>query len=276
MTNALATETPQATQSVSIEGLEIAFTLNRDEVCAVRDFSMSIQAGESICLVGPSGCGKTSVLRALAGFIRPSAGTASVHGRPVTGPGLDRGVVFQDGALFPWLTVLANVEFGLLHHVPNRVERRDVALEWIKRVRLEGFEQARPKALSGGMKQRVAIARTLSGRPRVVLMDEPFGALDAQTRTAMQEMTAELVSDSGMTTVFVTHDIDEAIIIGDRILVMGDRPGRLVAEFRNLFAKPRSADVFASPKYAQLKSEILGHIRHQGAHDDMTIGRGKG
>lgn len=258
-----ATDTTAA--DLRIQDVTIAYELNGQRFVAVSRFDTTIRAGESVCLVGPSGCGKTSVLRAIAGFVRPESGTIRLGDRVLTRPGLDVGVVFQDGGLFPWLSVEKNIEFGLLHRIRDKKERAARVREWLSYVGLSSFSQARPRALSGGMKQRVAIARTLAGQPQVVLMDEPFGALDAQTRTAMQDLTASLIDKNHMTTLFVTHDIDESIIIGDRIIVMSGRPGTIADEIENPFSRPRmSTEIYADPEYASLKSRILRTLRNKG------------
>lgn len=256
--------TPNATNGLSIDNICIEYTLKGQKVHAVSDFTAHIQQGESVSIVGPSGCGKTSVLRSVAGLILPSSGRVSLKGREITGPGLEVGVVFQDGGLLPWLSVRQNIEFGLLHRIHNRDKRRDRVQTWIRKMGLDGFADAKPSELSGGMRQRVAIARTLAGNPSAVLMDEPFGALDAQTRTSMQELTAQLITDNEMTTLFVTHDIDESLIIGDRIIVMSARPGRLLEEITNPFPRPRSAEMFGEQEYAEMKSRILHRIRSSG------------
>jgi NitT/TauT family transport system ATP-binding protein len=247
---------------LAIQDLQIVFTLGKGVVEAVSQFDLTVRHGESVCIVGPSGCGKTSVLRAVAGFVKPTRGQIRLGERVLTQPTLDVGVVFQDGGLLPWLSVRKNVEFGLLRREKDRGARAARTREWIDNVGLSDFVEARPGSLSGGMRQRVAIARTLVGHPSVVLMDEPFGALDAQTRTTMQDLTSELIADNSMTTLFVTHDIDESLIIGDRIIVMSARPGRIVEEIENPFARPRvSADLFGDARYADLKAHILSTIR---------------
>jgi len=232
-------------------------------VRAVDDVSLVVAPGESVCLLGPSGCGKSSLLRAIAGFIRPDTGQVLVDGRLVNEPGPDRGMVFQEYALFPWLTVSRNIEFGLRRCVPDRAERRAVVRSWIAKVKLEGFERAYPKQLSGGMQQRVAVARALAPDPQVLLMDEPFGALDAQTRVLMQEMLESLIYESQRAVVFVTHDIDEALIIGDVLCIMSKRPGRVLETFPNPFARPRSAHIFELNEYGPAKARIFETIRRE-------------
>ncbi|MGW6936345.1 ABC transporter ATP-binding protein [Lentzea sp. NPDC054927] len=184
----------------------------------LSDFSLSVASGEFVVVAGPSGCGKSTLLRAVAGLI-PFRGAISVDGVAVRGPSRDRALVFQDDGLLPWRTALRNVELPLALQGIPRAERRARALAWLERVGLAGFEGYLPRELSGGMRQRVQLARTLAQQPSVVLMDEPFGALDAQTRSSMQELVTEVLS--GTTTLFVTHDVDEAVLLGDRVVVLG-------------------------------------------------------
>jgi len=252
--------TPPA--KLEIRELSISFA-SKPRVHAVDAVSIHVAPGETVCLLGPSGCGKSSVLRAVAGFVRPDSGEVLVDGRVVSEPGADRGMVFQEYALFPWHTVRSNIEFGLRKRVPDRDERQAVVRSWIRKVKLEGFEHAYPKQLSGGMRQRVAIARAMAPDPQVLLMDEPFGALDAQTRVLMQEMLEGLISGSNGAVVFVTHDIDEALIVGDTLCIMSKRPGRLLETFRNPFPRPRSAHIFEHRDYGPAKARIFETIRRQ-------------
>jgi NitT/TauT family transport system ATP-binding protein len=199
---------------------------------ALSDVDLAVRPGEFVCLVGPSGCGKTSLLRILAGLARPTTGTARVAGRVAT--------VFQGQSLFPWLTAVQNVEYGLrLAGVPKG-ERWQIAMEQLRRVGLERFARAYPKALSGGMQQRVNIARALAVDPDVLLMDEPFGSLDEQTRILMQEQLGELWQGSGKTVFFVTHSVDEAVAMGDRVCVMSARPGRIILDLPIGLPRPRT------------------------------------
>lgn len=247
---------------LEIRNLSISYS-SKPRVHAVEDVSLVVPPGETVCLLGPSGCGKSSVLRAIAGFIRPDSGQVLVDGRLVEEPGADRGMVFQEYALFPWLTVSRNIEFGLRHRIPDRAQRRAVVRSWIEKVKLDGFERAYPKQLSGGMQQRVAVARALAPDPEVLLMDEPFGALDAQTRVLMQEMLESLIYESRRAVVFVTHDIDEALVIGDFLCIMSKRPGRVLEVFPNPFARPRSAHIFELKDYGPAKARIFETIRRQ-------------
>lgn len=265
------TEDPSVTRSaaahggsdahVSVRNLVVRFSSPRGEVLAVQDVSIDVIRAESVVIVGPSGCGKTTLLRCIGGFEKPTSGTVTVGDTQVTRPSPSRAMVFQDHGLLPWLSTKKNIELGLRKKVRDREERARIVSKWIDRVGLTGFDSALPKQLSGGMQQRVAIARALALEPDVVLMDEPFGALDAQTRTTMQEVTAELIARAQMTVVFITHDIDEALIIGDRILVMSGRPGRIIEDLPNPFDKPRSAKLFGDPRYATAKAHILSLLR---------------
>ncbi|MFI7040582.1 ABC transporter ATP-binding protein [Microbispora rosea] len=207
--------------AVRLEGVSLGY--GRDAV--LEDLRLDIAPGEVLVIVGPSGSGKSTVLRAIAGLLAPHAGRVMAEGVPVTGPSPDRAMVFQDDALLPWRTVLRNVELPLrIRGVPKR-ERRTAAESWIARVGLAGWEDRLPRELSGGMRQRVQLARSLAGAPRAVLMDEPFGALDAQTRAGMQRLLLDVLRDTLATVVFVTHDVDEALLLADRVVVLGQRGG---------------------------------------------------
>jgi NitT/TauT family transport system ATP-binding protein len=211
-----------------------------------------------VCLLGPSGCGKSTLLNIVAGFVRPTEGRVSLDGAEVKGPGRDRGVVFQEHALFPWFRVGQNVEFGLkMAGVPRR-ERAVIADRYLDLVGLHPFRQAFPKELSGGMKQRVAIARALANDPKILLMDEPFGALDAQTRRLMQDELTKIWAATGKTILFVTHAIEESLLLADRVAVMSPRPGRIKALRAVPLSRPRS-DVAAD--FVALKAEIQELLR---------------
>jgi NitT/TauT family transport system ATP-binding protein len=235
----------------------------RGRVLAVDDVSATIGDGEFVCIVGPSGCGKSTLLNVVGGLVRANTGEVLLDGQLVTGPGPDRGMVFQSYTLYPWLTVRDNIEFGLvLAGMPGR-ERHPISTQLVELVRLQGFADAYPKALSGGMRQRVAIARALAINPRVLLMDEPFGALDAQTRALMQELLLDIWSRDGRTVVFVTHDIDEAIFLADRVLIMSHRPGRIRLELAVPLVRPRGYAVQATPEFAALKRQVLDVIHEE-------------
>jgi NitT/TauT family transport system ATP-binding protein len=224
---------------------------------AVQDFSVDIRPGEFVCILGPSGCGKSTLLGALAGHLRPGQGQIRVDGVTIDGPHPDRGLVFQQHTLFPWKKVLQNVAFGLKMRGVGRAERFSRARDLLKLVGLAGFENSYPGQLSGGMQQRVEIARVLINDPLVMLMDEPFGALDAQTRMKMQELLLEAWTRIQTTIVFITHDIDEALFLADRILVMSPRPGRLIEELVLDFPRPRGSALVTSARFTELKRHCL-------------------
>ncbi|MFT4048008.1 MAG: ABC transporter ATP-binding protein [Solimonas sp.] len=246
---------------IAIDGLSLHLGGERQRFEAVREVSMQVEAGEFVCLLGPSGCGKSTLLGALAGHLRASAGRITLDGEPIGGPDPERGLVFQQHTLFPWRRAIDNVAFGLGMRGLPRAARRAQAREMLAQVGLAGFEQAWPGQLSGGMQQRVELARVLVNRPRVLLMDEPFSALDAQTRLTMQELLLEIWSTIRTTVLFVTHDIDEALFLADRIVVMGPRPGRIIEEIALDFARPRHASLTASPEFARLKRHCLRLLR---------------
>lgn len=248
-------ENPQASDGkVAIQTLTKIFEGDHGTVVALDRVSTSIREGEFVCLLGPSGCGKTTLLRVVAGLIEPTEGEVRISGHVVRGPGPERAFVFQDYALFPWKTVRENIEFGLHARGMPEEERQKVSSELVGVVGLEGFESAYPHALSGGMQQRVSIARALAVDPEVLLMDEPFGALDAQTRFAMQRELLRLWEIFHKTVLFVTHSIDEALYLADRVLLMSPRPGRIVEEMNIQIPRPRS---LTGDKFTQLKAHIL-------------------
>ena len=242
-------------------------TGNAGTVVAVRDLSMEVGEGEFVCLLGASGCGKSTILSLFAGFLQPSAGQVLLRGEPITRIEPRCGMVFQSYALFPWKTVRGNVEFGLKMQGRPRAERRAEAQRFIDLVKLTGFEERYPTELSGGMQQRVSLARILAAGPEVLLMDEPFAALDAMTRQIMQEELLRIHAASGKTTLFITHSIDEALILSDRIVVMSARPGRIKAIVPNPLPRPRHVVMQLAPEYGALKAqvwrlvetELLGH-----------------
>jgi NitT/TauT family transport system ATP-binding protein len=249
---------------ISIENVAKVFhdTSRERDVAALDDFSLSIATNDFVCLLGPSGCGKSTLLNIIAGFEKPTRGRVTVDGEPVTAPGADRGVVFQQPTLMPWLTVAENVAFHLKLKGVARAERRDRAQAFIDLVGLKGFEGHYPSELSGGMSQRVGIARALIMNPRVILMDEPFAALDAQTRTEMQEELVAIWQRQQGTIVFVTHSIDEALVLGNRIVVMTRRPGRI----REIvaFDLPRPRDVTGAA-FNDMKRHLLNLIKEVAA-----------
>ena len=217
--------------SICVKNLNKCYRVREGNLPALSAVDLEVAEGEFVSIVGPSGCGKSTLLYILGGFIRADSGLIEVGGKPVTGPGTDRGVVFQEYALFPWLTVTQNIRYGLEMTGVARREREETVRRLVRTIGLEGFEHRFPRELSGGMKQRVAIARTLAYDPSILLLDEPFGALDAQTRETMQDELLRLWQATRKTVVMVTHDVNEAVYLSDRVLVMSQRPGGMVAEF---------------------------------------------
>ena len=233
-------------------------------VQALVDVDLSIAEGEFVALLGPSGCGKSTLLNILAGFEKLTTGSVLFDGRNIVRPGPDRGVVFQEASLLPWLTVWQNVVFGPRVQGLARDIYEPKAEAILKIVGLDGFRHALPAQLSGGMRQRVGIARVLVMEPRALLMDEPFGALDAQTRLSMQQLLLEVWQKLKTTVLFVTHDIDEAILLADRVCVMSARPGRIAREFSITLQRPRSIDDLTNPEFIRFKSAIMAELR--GSH----------
>ena len=244
-----------------VEGLSKAFALARGAAGALRvfqDISLTIGDGEFVSIIGPSGCGKSTLLSLVAGLDRATSGSVYVDGRRVTGPGLDRGVVFQEFALFPWLTVLDNVAFGLRSMGVGTAERRRRAMEYVKLVGLEPFAAYHPNRLSGGMRQRVGIGRALAIDPEILLMDEPFGALDAQTRESMQNALSEIWGQTRKTVMFITHDIREAVFLSDRVIVLGGRPAEIVLDLRIGLARTRQRQ---SPQFQMYEGQLEQALR---------------
>jgi len=233
------------------------------ETVAIRNLSLDVHEGEFVCLLGASGCGKSTLINMFAGFIQPTSGSVYLRDEPITGIEPRCGMVFQSYALFPWKTVHANVEFGLKMKGRSRHERREIAARFIELVQLKGFEERYPHELSGGMQQRVTIARALASAPEVLLMDEPFAALDAMTRQVMQEELLDIQARSRMTVVFITHNIDEALILADRIVVLSARPGRVKAIINNPLARPRHIYVQLSKEYSELKTQVWGYVEEE-------------
>ncbi|WP_395453618.1 ABC transporter ATP-binding protein (plasmid) [Azospirillum melinis] len=236
----------------------------KPEVTALDDVSLRVAHDTFAVIVGPSGCGKSTLLRLVAGLETPTSGSMTLDGQPIDGPSADRGMVFQSYTLFPWLSVRENVMFGPKLKGLPKVECEDIADDLIRAVGLSGFERSFPKELSGGMRQRVALARALANDPRILLMDEPFGALDSQTRQLMQELLLEVWQARRKTVLFITHDIDEAIILGDTVHVMTARPGRIKRSMSIDIPRPRNLDALTSTEFMQFKREIL-HLMHDEA-----------
>jgi taurine transport system ATP-binding protein len=247
---------------VEVRGLRHAFGAGDRRVEALGPVDLEIDAGELVCIVGPSGCGKTTLLHLLAGFHEPTEGTLAVAGAPVAGPSPTRGVVFQQPNLYPWLTVRGNVGFGLRMRRVKRAERRVEVDRWLEVVGLDGFGDHRPYELSGGMQQRCQIARVLANDPELILMDEPFGALDALTRERMQLELLRIWAAAQRTVVFITHSVDEAVLLGTRVLVMSPRPGRFVLDERSPFGSDveRGRDLRLHPDFAPFRERIAAAI----------------
>jgi NitT/TauT family transport system ATP-binding protein len=246
---------------ITISRAQVSFQSAGKLIEAVSDLSLELQPGEFTSLLGPSGCGKSSLLGAIAGFVRLSGGQVLVDGHLIGRPDRSRGIAFQDHNLFPWKTVRGNIEFGLkMRRIPKR-DRRLLTDEIIDRVHLTGFENSYPRQLSGGMQQRANLARVLVNRPAVLLLDEPFASLDAQTRLEMQELLLELWGQFGMTVIFVTHDVDEAILLSDRVIVMSPRPGQIRADWGVRLPRPRTAEQLTSEAFNELKRRCFSVLR---------------
>lgn len=248
---------------VEVEGLSVAFTRRRHTVRVLEALNFRIEPGSFVCLLGSSGCGKSTLLNAIAGFIRPTEGYILVDKKPVTKPGADRGFVFQQYSLLPWKTTLENVELGLKFKGIAKKERRALVEDYLNRVGLYQHRYSYPHQLSGGMQQRASIIRALVNSPSVLLMDEPFAALDAQTRHMMQELLMKIWSEFQTTVIFVTHDIEEAIFLGDRILVMGVNPGKIKEDVKIPLQRPRHIDDMMSSEFVNLNRQIFQFIREE-------------
>ena len=245
---------------VKIDHVEKIYDGRKGKMIALNGVDLDIMENEFICVVGPSGCGKSTLLNIIAGLLEPTAGAVYVDGKKVEGTGTERGVVFQQYALFPWLTVMNNVKFGLKLKGMSDAEANEIAMKYIKMVQLEDFVDAYPKELSGGMKQRVAIARAYAVQPEVLLMDEPFGALDAQTRTQLQSELIQTWQEEKKTCFFITHDVEEAIILGTKVIVMSARPGRIKTMIDINLPYPRTQELKMSKEFLELKAQIWGEV----------------
>jgi len=252
---------PARKESICLSGVFRSYTNSRGMFTpALQNIDLEIAQGEFVCIVGPSGCGKSTLLHLLAGLDRPTTGEITVDGNPVKGPGTDRILLFQELGLFPWLTVRQNVEFGLKMGGVPRGERRDRARVFLRMVHLSHFEDHYIHQLSGGMKQRVALARSLALRPKILLMDEPFAALDAQTRDMLHDELERIWKEAAPTIVFVTHNVREAVRLGERVLLMSFRPGRIKSQFQIRLPRPRHVE---DSDVAQMSKEILGQLREE-------------
>ena len=264
-TDELYAHIPEGETLMKIDKLRIVYRTDDKETVAVDDFTIDIKKGELVSIIGPSGCGKTTILRSIAGLLQPTSGTIMIGDNEVKGPGSDRGMVFQDFALFPWRTVKQNVQFGMEMAGVPKEEREERAMRYIKAVGLEKFADSRIHELSGGMKQRVGIARALVMHPAITLMDEPFGALDAQTRNIMQEQLVKIIMHSERTILFVTHSVDEALYISDRVVVLTKRPSTIHKIIEVPWDRPRDR---TNPEFTQLRKNILAYLEDQNVMDD--------
>ncbi|XBS71238.1 ABC transporter ATP-binding protein [Acerihabitans sp. KWT182] len=256
---------------IDVERVTLRFTEKQRQLIVLEDVSLSLERGEFVVLLGPSGCGKSTILNMIAGFSRPQRGRVLCEGQTFSGPHPSRGMIFQQPNLFPWLSVLDNVAFGLRMQGQSKAEAKKRALTWLRRVGLEGFEDHAPWQLSGGMKQRAALARAWLPDPAVLLMDEPFGALDAQTRMMMQELLRAAWRQTGTTILFVTHDVEEALFLADRILIMSARPGTIVEEVRPPFGADRDIETLAqAPGYSEIKGRVLHRVRAEARRHPLS------
>jgi NitT/TauT family transport system ATP-binding protein len=243
-------------------GLTVRFA-GEQGIVALSETSFDVERGEFVCVLGPSGCGKSTLLNVIAGFVAPTSGSVRFGGEVITHPNLERGITFQEHTLFPWKTVWGNIALGPRMKRLPKEDVRDIVNRLILMVGLNGFEKAYPYELSGGMAQRVSLARLLAADPEVLLMDEPFGSLDSQTRIDMQEKLLEIWEQSHKTVLFVTHDIDEALLLSDRVLLMSGRPGRILETFNVPLARPRVAGLVYGAEVLKLRNRIFGLIRQE-------------
>lgn len=248
---------------IDVRNMGVVFGADDNKVVAVDQVYLSVKPGEFVSLIGPSGCGKSTILSIVAGFVRPTTGEALCDGKAIVKPSAERGVVFQQYSLFPWLTVRKNVEFGLKMAGVNQGKRNVTARSLLDLAGLLAFENHYPDQLSGGMKQRIGIVRALAASPQVLLMDEPFGALDTQTRVVMQEILTNIWQQFRISVLFITHDIEESIFLSDRIYVMTARPGRIKAEIKVPLPRPRTPDMTDTREFVDLVHELKGLIREE-------------
>lgn len=267
----------QRTGRVDVKDFALSYETLNGSVEAVSNTNIHIEPGEFVSIVGPSGCGKSTLLNAVAGFLKPTQGTVTVDGEPIKGPGADRGMVFQQYSLFPWKTVGQNVEFGMKMRGIHKSKREQAARTLLGLAGLESFINHYPERLSGGMKQRVGIVRALATGPKVLLLDEPFGALDAQTRVIMQQILTNMWQRLKISVLFVTHDIDEAIFLSDRVYCMTARPGSIKAEVPIPLERPRQQSMMMSSEFLALRRGLMSLIREEslkamgGELNDLTM-----
>lgn len=269
----MAIEMPKRELLMQLENVEMNFKQGRGYFHALSDINLEVYKEDFICLLGSSGCGKTSLLNIVAGYVRPSAGTVTFEGKPFTKPTPDVGVVFQQANLFPWLSVYKNVEFGLKEkHIPAS-ERKDIVEHYLEMVGLENAAEKLPHQLSGGMRQRATIARTLAPDPKFVLFDEPFSALDALTREKMQEHVKSIWKKSHKSFLFITHDVDEALLLAQRIIVMKPNPGRILSDYVNPLSKVHNLDAGSlnqQKEYRAIREDLISKIQSE---EDLQISR---
>jgi len=252
---------------ILVEGVSKEFGADANLVQALKNINLTVTEGEFVSVVGPSGCGKSTLLYMLGGFVRPSSGRLLADGKPIGAPGIDRGIVFQEYALFPWLTVFDNIAYGLEMTGMPAADREAAVEHYVSLIGLKGFEQRFPRELSGGMKQRVALARTFAYEPSILLLDEPFGALDSLTRETMQDELQRLWRTTGKTIIMVTHDVGEAVYLSNRVCVMSQRPGRIVEEFTIDLDRSRAReDVVLSEAYTAIHNAVWVSVRQQVTH----------
>ena len=250
--------------AITLENVSLTFAAKPQPFTVLEDINLTLHQGEFVVLLGPSGCGKSTILNLVAGFNKPDRGRVAASGKTVRQPGPDRGMIFQQPNLFPWLSVLENVTFGPRLGKHRKEETNAEAQMWLERVGLKGFEHHAPWQLSGGMKQRVALARAWLPGPEVLLLDEPFSALDAQTRLMMQELLREAWLSTSTTLLFVTHDVEEALFLADRILIMSAKPGKIVEEIVLPFERERDIETLAEhPQYSDIKHRVLHRVRQE-------------
>lgn len=253
-------------KSLEVQGVQQFFGAKGARVQALSRIDLVIEPGQFVCLAGPSGCGKTTLLRLIAGFMSPSEGKITIEGRAINGPGPDRGMVFQAPTLYPWMNVRANVELGLKYQRVKKAERQEQSDRFLQMVGLADFAERRPYELSGGMQQRCQIARVLASDPEFVLMDEPFGALDALTRERLQEELLTIWRQTGKTIIFITHSVEEAVFLGSRVLVMSPRPGAIVLDVDSTLAHEGEplpvSELRSVPEFIALRDQVRDAIQH--------------
>jgi NitT/TauT family transport system ATP-binding protein len=263
---------------LAFENVAVTFPSGAGEIAAVEDVSFGIGDGEFVALIGPSGCGKSTLLNCAAGFLAPTRGHVLLDGRLVAGPGPDRGVIFQEYGVFPWLTVAGNIEFGLTLRAQRALvgERAEIRERYLRLMGLEAFRDAYPKTLSGGMRQRLALARAYTVRPEFLLMDEPFGALDAQTRTAMQDLLLQVLHAEGKTVMLITHSVEEALYLSSRVVVVTARPARVRVVVEVPFPYPRTRAIQGTPEFIALLASLRSAVMDEYAAQERQRGEPAG